>query len=409
MNIKKKELITVIIIALVLAAILFGAIYLAGRRGKSTDSKPINLYRPIWQEKIIYDHSGVYVVDSENSTIKDLPIDLSAFGINDFRKEAIMAGNVDGINLYLSYSYYTNLSESKDMFFRYNLLTSEISEIEFSTAFEMNSNYNFYAHGGYLYYFGMNFSDYLNAIVNNDPSYLCRVPVTGGEEEVIAEYQNFNERIVLVDGDTVITSNESSLYAFDVSKKKRTEIFNAKNNGFRLIETERSYYYDGNLYFLAEKDLPSVVEADEDFKESWKTPDDYLISLDIKKKEWKKVIDVPVSLFCVTEDGIFYVKKKYRLLLTSNFALSIHDVLTVYGDDSICSQPIGGGEEQVLYTNEKISFNEIFTVKDGKFCGRINSPTETEYDYKVKFAVIDLSSKNIVQFDISEPTIPDEG
>lgn len=409
MKIKKKELITVIIIAAVLAAILFGAIFLTSRRGKSSDGKPINLYRPIWQEKIIYDHSGVYVVDSQNSTITDLPIDLSAFGINDFRKETLMAGNVDGINLYLSYSYYTGLSESKDMFFRYNLITSEISEIKFTTAFEMNSNNNFYAHGGYLYYFGMNFSDYLNAIVNNDPSYLCRVPVTGGEEEVLAEYRNYNERIVLVDGDTVITSDESSLYAFDVSKKKRTEIFNAKNNGFRLIETERSYYYDGNLYFLAEKDLPSVVEADEDFKESWKTPDDYLISLDIKKKEWKKVIDVPVSLFCVTEDGIFYVKKKYRLLQKTDFALSVNDVLTVYGDSSICSQPIGGGDERVLYTNEKISFNEIFTVKDGKFCGRINSPTETEYDYKVKFAVIDLSSKNIVQFDIPEPTIPDEG
>lgn len=406
---KKKELITIIIIAIVLAAILFGAIFLTSRRDKSTDSKPINLYRPIWHEKIIYDHSGVYVVNSEIPDIKDLPIDLSAFGINDFRKEALMAGNVDGINLYLSYSYYTNLSESEDMFFRYNLLTSEISEIEFTTAFEMNSNYNFYAHGGYLYYFGWNTEDPVDAIINNYPSYLCRVPVTGGKEEVLAEYRNYYERIVLVDGDTVITSDESSLYAFDVSKKKRTELFNAKNNGFRLILTERSYYYDGKLYFKAEKDLPSIAEADEGFKESWRTPDSYLIALDIKKKEWKKAVDDPVSIFCVTEDGIFYVKKKYRLLPKSDFALSINDVLTVYGDDSICSQPIGGGEEQVVYTNEKISYNEIFSVKNGKLCGRINSPTETEYDYKVKFAVIDFSSKNIVQFDIPEPTIPDEG
>jgi hypothetical protein len=186
---KKKDIITIIIITAVLAATLFGAIFLTSRRGKSSDGKPINLYRPIWNEKIIYDHSGVYVVDSENSTIKDLPIDLSSFGINDFRKEALMAGNVDGINLYLSYSYYTSLSESKDMFFRYNLITSEISEIEFTTAFEMNSNHNFYAHGGYLYYFGWNTEDPVDAIINNYPSYLCRVPVSGGKEEVLAEYQ----------------------------------------------------------------------------------------------------------------------------------------------------------------------------------------------------------------------------
>ena len=271
-----------------------------------------------------------------------------------------------------------------------------------TTAFDMNSNHKFYAHGGYLYYFGMNFSGYLNAIVNNDPTYLCRVPVTGGEEEVLAEYRNYNERIVLVDGDTVITSDESSLYAFDVSKKKRTEIFNAKNNGFRLIETERSYYYNGNLYFLAKKYLPSVAEADEDFKEDWKTPDDYLIALDIKSKKWEKVFDFPVSLFCVTEDRIYYVKKKYRLIPLKEFTLSINDVFIAYVDSSICSQPIGGGEERVVYTNDKISYNEIFSVKNGRICCKINSPTETDYDYKVKFAVIDFDSGNITYFNIQE-------
>ena len=406
MKIKKKELITIIIIAIILAAILFVAIFLASRRDKSTDSKPINLYRPRWNNTIIYDRFGIHVINPEIPDINPLSVDLSEFGI-DNGYEVLRAGNVDGINLYLCYSHYAGLTESETLFFRYNLITSQVSKIELTSNYDTVSYYNFYAHGGYLYYFAWNTENGLSTGL--EPGYLCRVPVSGGKEETLAEYTSGSEHIVCVVGDTVITSNGSKISFYDVSKKKKTELFNAEKSGFRLIGAERSYYYNGNLYFLAEKYLPSVVEADEDFKEDWKTPDSYLISLDIKKKEWKKVIDVPVSLFCVTEDGIFYVKKKYRLLHKSDFALSINDVLTVYGDDSICSQPIGGGEERVLYTNEKISFNEIFTVKDGKFCGRINSPGETEYDYKVKFAVIDLSSKNIVQFDIPEPTIPDEG
>ncbi len=414
MKIKKKELITIIIIAVVLAAILFGATYLAGRRGKSTDGKPINLYRPIWQDKLIYDHNGIHVINSEIPDIKELPIDLSAYGIDSTQQGVLWAGNVDGLYLYFGRRNYIGSSDAFQ-FYRYNLLTAETSMIlssksvsfpmfdssSSSSLFLVNSHYNFYAHGGYLYYFGYNHPDYLQGSADISKN-LCRVPVQGGKEEVITEYEDMEEYIRFVDGDTVITSNRSSVYAYDVSKRKKTELFNAEKNGFRLILTERSYYYDGKLYFLAEKDLPSVAEADEGFKEDWKTPDDYLIALDIKNKKWKKAVDGPVSLFCVTEDRIYYIRKKYRLIPISEFAISMNDVLTVYCDDSICSQPIGGGEKRVHYTNDKISFNEIFTIKDGKFCGRINSPTETEYDYSIKFAVIDFSSGIITTFYMPE-------
>ncbi|MBO5702184.1 MAG: DUF5050 domain-containing protein, partial [Clostridia bacterium] len=266
------------------------------------------------------------------------------------------------------------------------------------SGFDWVSYYNFYAHGGYLYYFAWNKENGLS--MSFEPGYLCRVPVSGGKEETLAEYKTGSEHIVCVVGNTVITASGNNISSYDISKKKITEIFNAEKSGFRLIFAETSYYYDGKLYFLAEKDMPSVVEAEEGFRESWKTPDDYLIALDIKTKKWEKAVDDPVSLFCVTEDRIYYVKKKYRLIPITEFALSINDVLTVYGDSSICSQPIGGGDEQVHYTNEKISYNEIFSIKNGKLCGKINSPTETEYDYSIKFATIDFSTGNITEFDM---------
>ena len=403
---KKKELITIIIIAIVLAAILFGAIFLTSRRKNTSEERLINVYNPIMNGKILYNSSGIPIIDPEIPDISELPVDLSAFGIDNFDKNLLIAGNFDGINLYFSYRHNNGLTDEYQ-FYRYNSITAEISKIEFKTGFDRNSFYNFYAHGGYLYY--SSYDDFTNyEELKNSCKYLCRVPVGGGKEEVLAKYDDTGEFICFVDGDSVVTANRSSISVWDVSKKKKTEIFNAERNGFRLITAERSFYYQGIMYFEAEKDLPSVADADEGFKESWRTPDSYLIALDIKKKEWKKAVDDPVSIFCVTEDEIFYVKKKYRWLPKSDFALSINDILTVYGDSSICSQPIGGGEERVVYTNEKISYNEIFSVKNGKLCGRINSPTETDYDYKVKFAVIDFSSKNIVHFDISEPTISDE-
>ena len=100
----------------------------------------------------------------------------------------------------------------------------------------------------------------------------------------------------------------------------------------------------------------------------------------------------------MTEDRIYYVKKKYRLIPLKEFALSINDVFIAYVDSSICSQPIGGGEESVHYTNENISINEIFSIKDGKMCCMINSSNKTYYDYGIRFAVIDLSNGDITYF-----------
>jgi hypothetical protein len=399
MKIKKKDIFIAALIIILLTAIVGGCIFLASRRDNTAPQKAINLYRPSRENTIIYDRFGIHVINPEIPDINTLSVDLSEFGI-DNGYEVLRAGNVDGINLYLCHSYYAGLTESETLFFRYNLITSQVSKIELTSNYDTVSYYNFYAHGGYLYYFAWNTENRLSTGL--EPGYLCRVPVSGGKEETLAEYTSGSEHIVCVAGDTVITSNGSKISSYDVSKKKKSELFNAEKSGFRLLLAERSYYYDGKLYFKAEKDMPSILEADEGFKEDWKTPDDYLIALDIKSKKWEKVFDFPVSLFCVTEDRIYYVKKKYRLIPLKEFALSINDVFIAYVDSSICSQPIGGGEESVNYTNENISINEIFSIKDGKMCCMINSSNKTYYDYGIRFATIDFTTGNITEFDMQE-------
>ena len=405
-NMKKKEIISIIIITVVLAAILFGAIFLASRRENSNGNKALNLYRPIWQDKIIFEYKGasldigIHIVDPDIPDVSELPIDLSAYGIENFSKSALAVGNIDGIFLYFSYSYYEGLS-IKCSFFRYNLLTAETSKIEFSSKFEVNSYFTFYAHGGYLYYFGWDnpepSEDY-----NNTEKYLCCVPIVGGNEEVISKCKRKSraENIIMVEKDTVITSEGLAIYGYDISDNVEYLVFMPPDNGYVIISLDNIFYQNGKLYFLAAKDLPSVAEAEEGFKDKWKSPDYYLISLDIGTRKWKKVVDDPVSCFCISDGRIYYVKKKYRILYLSEFPIAEKDIWTVTSDSSVRSCTLGGGDEQVHYTNEKISVNEIFSVKNGILCGKITATDETEYDYDNRLAVIDFSSGNITPFDM---------
>lgn len=398
---KKKEIITVIIIALILAVILFGAIFLASRRENSNENKALNLYRPIWQDKIIFEYKGaaldigIHIVDPDIPDVSELPIDLSPFGINTVDKGYLVAGNIDGIFLYFCYQ------KDEYQFFKYNLVTSEISKIEFSTQFEVNSYFTFYAHGGYLYYFGWNnpepSEDY-----NNTEKYLCRVPIVGGNEEVISKCKRKSrtENIIMVENDTVITSEGLAIYGYDISNNVEYLVFMPPDNGYVIISLDNIFYQNGKLYFLAAKDLPSVAEAEEGFKDKWKSHDYYLIALDIGTRKWKKAVDDPVSCFCISDGRIYYIKKKYRILYLSEFPIAEKDIWTVTSDSSVRSCTLGGGDEQVHYTNEKISVNEIFSVKNGILCGKITATDETEYDYDNKLAVIDFSSGNITAFDM---------
>ena len=150
MKIKKKDIFIASVIIILLAAIVGGCIFLASRRDNTAPQKAINLYRPSRENTIIYDRFGIHVINPEIPDIYPLSVDLSEFGI-DNGYEVLRAGNVDGINLYLCHSYYAGLTESEALFFRYNLITSQVSKIEFTSGFDWVSYYNFYAHGGYLY------------------------------------------------------------------------------------------------------------------------------------------------------------------------------------------------------------------------------------------------------------------
>ena len=228
MKIKKKDIITASVIAVLVALIVGGCIFLASRRENTIPEKAINLYRPRWENTIIYDHMGIHVINPEIPDISPLSADLSEFGIEASASDAFRAGNIDGINLYLSRSYYVGLTESGALFFRYNLITSQVSKIEFTSGFDWVSYYNFYAHGGYLYYFAWNKENGLS--MSFEPGYLCRVPVSGGKEEVLAEYTSGSDHIVCVVGNTVITASGNNISSYDISKNKITEMLEIFGN-----------------------------------------------------------------------------------------------------------------------------------------------------------------------------------
>ncbi len=392
---KKKDIITAAVIIFFVALLVGGCIFLASRRESSVSEKVLSIAHPIWQNKIIIHHNGIHAFDRENLELSELPIDLSAYGIVNFNKSALAVGNIDGMYLYFSYSYYEGL-RNYSQFYRYNLLTNETSRIDFSSKFEVNSFYYFYAHGGYLYYFGWD-GDMLFSDVTQ---YLCRVPVSGGEEEVLTEYENKNEYLRFVEGDRVISETGTSINVYDISKNKKTELWNAKNNGYLNENTTRSFLLDGKLYFLASKEKPSVAESEEGFKDDWKTPDSYLIALDIKSGNFERVLDIPIYSFCISEDKVYYVPTKYSVIPPEDLPNENSRLKLRHSSDTLYSCDLDGENIEAVYSSSEVMISEMYCVNgDNLYCLTAIYPgAETYSDNKI--AAIDFSSGNITSFDM---------
>lgn len=411
MKIKKKDIITAAVIIIFVALLVGGCIFLASRRESSVSEKVLSIAHPIWQNKIIIHHNGIHAFDRENLDLSELPIDLSAYGIENFNKNALAVSNIDGMYLYFSYSYYEGLT-NYSQFYRYNLLTAETSLIlsSKSVAFPMlnssssselflvNSHYNFYAHSGYLYYFGWDGDTRFSDV----SQYLCRVPVGGGEEEILAEYENINEYIRFVEGDRVITETGTSINVYDISKNKRTELWNAKNNGYSYVTTDRSFVLNGKYYFLASKEKPSVAESEEGFKDDWKTPDSYLIALDIKSGKFERVLDIPIYSFCISEDKVYYVPTKYSIIPPEDLRNENSRLKLRYSSDTLYSCDLDGKNPEAVYSSSEVMITEMYCINGGNLYTLIAHYPGAETYSDNKIAAIRLSDGQITQFDLPE-------
>lgn len=377
---KKRDVITIIITALVLAAILAGCLYLANRHRSGDISALLTPFE--------YFDNKVYACCIDTKTdelfsISDI-FDLSKFADPDNCTVGI--GNIDNSILYLSCLDKT----SKEVhYFKYNILTEQISKIESESNFDVRPHSgNFYASGKYLYYLAYDHSEEIT-------NYLCRVPVSGGEEEVIAEYPDNSEKLCFVINNKVITRNSNSIFVYDLRKNRKSMLWDSDKNGYTGINSDLQYYYymgidsdlqyyNGKLYFLTiPKNNPEVVCENEEFLNKWgTTSNSLLVALDMKTKKAVPVLDAPIDSFYLTKDKIYYIPKEYGIVQKSRTEMPRFSSLTLYS----CSYD--GNDIAAICTVENIWMHGILFINEEK-AYVTDAQAETA---KQLYVVIDIKS-----------------
>ena len=233
---KKKDVISIIITTLAIAALIGECVYLAtSPRRNSGGEKALTFYPAFQNEVYIYNNS---VIDVENVTISTVGFDLSEFGIEPSAKIGI--GNIDALTLYFA-AYHPY--QEKTRYFGMNLITGKISEIVFESAFDYcdYKDKSFYVHRGYLYYFAWTVTGLEISKDTNDS--FCRVPLTGGRGEVIAEYENFtasNSLCFVSDGIAVFRESDR-IYACNIDTGVTEILWDSDSDGYDIIRSEGAH------------------------------------------------------------------------------------------------------------------------------------------------------------------------
>ena len=178
---KKVFLITVT--AIFVAMIVFLCLFLAGNRQSDELSAPINPYPNYKNIVFLNDWTNLYI-DTLNDEYSSMIFDMREYKLSTSSNRF---GNIDNSILYFSN---WNIDTKSTRFFKYDIVTELISEIEYESNFTSQAHSDFYALGDYLYYSA--FDDWYD--LDERVEYLCRIPINGGKEEIIGEYANREEK-----------------------------------------------------------------------------------------------------------------------------------------------------------------------------------------------------------------------
>jgi hypothetical protein len=137
-----------------------------------------------------------------------------------------------------------------------------------------------------LYYFARKSAEFNE----NEVRYCCRIPVNGGAEEILTEYEySLNPlNICFVADEMIIFINGKTILGYDIKKDKMITLWNSEANGYVWVGSLQ--YYNGNIYFLAMANRGDPdednVPKDDRFLEEWGSAgNSYLYSLNIKTKK----------------------------------------------------------------------------------------------------------------------------
>ena len=303
--------------------------------------------------------------------------------------------------------YHRPVSSTKRAHYAYqDLHTGEVTVLRTKIGSEIDGDVNSGATLGDSHiYYTVNLlkkdGDPLNA---NDyiPTY-CRMPIDGGEEEVLFPKTGQTETILMPYENELIVYRDQLICAYRIDTGEFREIYNYENTEF-LMKPHTFDYRDGKLYFLG-KVGNLLAEKGETYYNS------ALVELDLKTGAYRKIIDEKVFAYTVDEDGIYYVKTEYRSFFIEGYE---NVELNGWAGDTVYKCDFEGNNETVVYQDPQVMISwPNFLVAKGSiyvqlcYSGTVKQFSSADgssyYQCGMGFRKIDLASGKII-----DPIIPEE-
>lgn len=245
---------------------------------------------------------------------------------------------------------------------------------------------------GYIYY--------ICKILRNDGDaknpddylpYVCRMPADGGDEETVCELEDNYELLKFVIDGKLITYFDGVFYSINIETKERIVIFDIVKEGYRSYSGYMSCL-NGKIYFICQSD--SYVESE--YKKS-RHQLSFLLCIDMKTGDVKKVIEEPVISFCLTDDTIYYSLFELRhLYIPEDYKEHPENVVIFLTSPDLHACDLDGSNDRVIYTNEEINFATSYTIIDEVLYGFLWDYNENLHKFgDTYFGKIDFSTGKV--------------
>ena len=273
-----------------------------------------------------------------------------------------------------------------------DLITGEVKVYVDLSEIEAGGSMRCFVYNDWMYYERYVLNDGGN-IENPEDYYknIYRVSLTSGKEEPVVKTED--ESIMMAADGYIITYADGNIYAYNIDSREKNNIFNLDEYEYSLLGSTLSYL-DGKIYFLCKSYSSYTSEYN---KSSYML--NYLVSVDVKTGEYKKLIEDPVITFCVTDDAIYYSPMVLRhMYIPEDYENHPEGVVVFLADATLYSCALDGSNAVEVYTNDKMDYVESYTVIDGVLYGWLFDFDENNHCFTNQyFGAIDLNSGEITR------------
>lgn len=380
---KKKDIITVIIVAVVLAAVLASCLYLANRhRFLNNDNSAVI--------RSDYQIDGNFLYFNKNGTLmryNSLTDEVSRLcGHEERNSECLLEEATKNIYLFNNRIYfrYCDVVLERYPIAYYDLSTGEIHKLNIV----LDLNHSFFLSNGKIYYISN------NAIFSASPD--------NGKSKKLTECSK-TEDIIMVENDQIYTclSDDSSgikysaIYSYNIKTLKKEEIYNFITSYYYPIA--KIEYFEDRIYMIINiSPINSSSAALENKTEK------ILFCYDTKTKKMNKLLDMQIDDFILTKNSIYYFPYEEREVhhIGTNLVGEHYTTSQVSCSENIYQCDHDGNNSKIIYANSAIGY-EIRYIVNGKLFGRfVGDCPELGIDGKLFYASIDLITQKITKIEM---------